>query len=264
MDVSPANQALKALFGRYERVIYDKNPLIEVVLQVRFPTYLRLQTEPPSSFQERIISEYPHYEMQQGFEVKMMAENAAPNLSETKMHIFVSGDKYWRVVLSSDSFSVASRKYKHWEEFKERAGYCFTNILDSYPIKVLTRVGLRYRDLIKRSNIDKVGREWSTLINPAVLGPMGSEDFRSLPVESARWLQRFAIGDLKINFQGGVLSQEGEQSYFLDCDASVAKEIIAEIASFQSELERLHEPIGPLFRWAITDDLHRALGPQSP
>jgi uncharacterized protein (TIGR04255 family) len=262
MDDATADHGLGALFASYRRVIYDENPLVEVVLQVRFPTYLRLQSEPPSNFQDRILAEYPHYEMQRGLEVKISAPNAPPTLLESNVHIFYSGDKYWRLALSQDYIMLSTKRYKKWEEFKERTDFCLKSFFDIYPIKVITRIGLRYRDLIKRSRINKVGSEWPKLINPLILGPMGSTDFRSIPVESARWLQRFAVGDLKIDFQGGVLSHEGEQSYFLDCDVSLSKETIAGSAAFLSELERIHEPIGPLFKWAITDELHTALGPK--
>jgi uncharacterized protein (TIGR04255 family) len=202
--------------------------------------------------------------MQQGIEVNIAETSAPPTLSESKTHIFLSADKYWRIALNANSISLSTKQYQHWDELKERAERCLKNFFGIYPIKVVTRIGLRYRDVIRRSKIDKAESEWRALINPSVLGPMGSDEFRSIPLESARWLQQFAVGDVKITFQGGVLSQEGEQSYFFDCAVSLSKEVIAGADALQSELEQIHKPIGPLFRWAITDELHTALGPKSP
>jgi uncharacterized protein (TIGR04255 family) len=263
MKSDVAQQALDALVEAYQRVIYDSNPLIEVILQIRFPTFLRLQTELPSEFQGKILSKYPHYEVQEAIELKMVSVNAPPAFSETKVHIFLSADKKWRVSLGADSLSLSFREYKHWDEFKEQAEFCIATFFSIYPIKVITRVGLRYRDLINPRKIGKPNATWSRLINPSVLGPMGAEKFSAFPLDAARWAQRFSVGDLKLNLQGGTAKQGDDHCYTLDFDVSLAKEMIVD-GSLNTELELLHRPVGPLFRWAITDELHDALGPKPP
>jgi uncharacterized protein (TIGR04255 family) len=265
MNTESAQQALDALVAEYQRVIYDNNPLLEVILQIRFPTLLRLQSELPSDFQGKILSEYPHYEAQEAIELKVMTANAPPVVSESRVHIFLSNDRKWRVTLGSDSLSLSTREsYKDWYDFKGRAEFCIATFFEIYPIKVITRLGLRYRDLINPRKLGKTNSTWSTLINPSILGPMGAENFRAFPLDTAKWAQRFSVGDLKINMQGGTARQGEDRCYSLDFDISIAKEIIAGGGSLKSELELLHRPVGPLFRWAITDDLHAALGPKPP
>src|SRR5262245_8979651 len=98
MNEVAAKKLLDALVADYERKIYDKNPLLEVILQVRFPTLLRLQTELPSAFQGEVIGEYPHYERQEALEVKVVANNAPPSLIQSRVHFFTSsGEKKWRI-----------------------------------------------------------------------------------------------------------------------------------------------------------------------
>jgi uncharacterized protein (TIGR04255 family) len=46
------------------RVKYLKSTLREVVFQVRFPKILKLTEETPSAFQERIMADYPIYNVQ--------------------------------------------------------------------------------------------------------------------------------------------------------------------------------------------------------
>jgi uncharacterized protein (TIGR04255 family) len=262
MNAEATDRTLDAFVANYKRVIYDKNPLFEVILQVRFPTFLRLLSELPSDFQGKILADYPYYQMQEALEVKMPGgPNMPPSLLETKVHIFLSADKKWRIALGSDSISLATKEYREWNEFKARAEFCLQTFFVTYPIKVITRINLRYRNLIRRSEIGKEGTEWPALINPFILGPMGAKEFHSIALETARWSQRFAIRDIKINFQGGIARQKEEECYDLDCDVFLTKEIIAESKTIQSELEQLHKPIGPLFRWAITDELHAALVP---
>src|SRR5258708_12324597 len=50
------------LFPESERVIYDKNPLQQVICQLRFPPILRINTEVPVAFQERVKQDYPFYQ----------------------------------------------------------------------------------------------------------------------------------------------------------------------------------------------------------
>jgi uncharacterized protein (TIGR04255 family) len=50
------------LFPDVPRVIYEVNPLEEVICQLRFLPVLKIDTEPPAGFQEEIRAEYPLYE----------------------------------------------------------------------------------------------------------------------------------------------------------------------------------------------------------
>src|SRR6266852_706318 len=46
-------------FPEFTRVIYQRNPLVEVVCQLRFSPILRIDTDPPAEFQDRIRSAFP-------------------------------------------------------------------------------------------------------------------------------------------------------------------------------------------------------------
>ena len=46
-----------------KRVIYQKNPLVEVILQIKFPTILSINAKDPVDFQDAIRQEYPIYQL---------------------------------------------------------------------------------------------------------------------------------------------------------------------------------------------------------
>ncbi|MFM6395678.1 TIGR04255 family protein, partial [Planktothrix sp.] len=46
----------------YERVIYQRTPLIEVLGQLRFPTILKINNQEPYEFQEKIRFDYPIFQ----------------------------------------------------------------------------------------------------------------------------------------------------------------------------------------------------------
>ncbi len=48
-------------FPEVQRVIYRKNPLEQVICQFRFPAILRIDTETPADFQERIRNDFPQF-----------------------------------------------------------------------------------------------------------------------------------------------------------------------------------------------------------
>ena len=47
------------LFPPSPRVIYSKAPLVQVICQLRFPTLLSIESQPPVEFQERIRDHFP-------------------------------------------------------------------------------------------------------------------------------------------------------------------------------------------------------------
>src|ERR1044071_6434945 len=110
MSDNSITQSLDPLFRDYKRVIYDNNPLVEVILQVRYPTLLRLQTEVPSAFQEKVLEQYPLYQFEELLElVPPPAPGTSPVFRELKVHRFLSSDKNWRASLSAESVSVSTK-----------------------------------------------------------------------------------------------------------------------------------------------------------
>ena len=49
-------------FPESKRVVYQQNPLVEVICQIRFPTILQIGSEEPTAFQNSVRAEYPLYE----------------------------------------------------------------------------------------------------------------------------------------------------------------------------------------------------------
>ena len=49
------------MFSQESRCIYEKNQLIEVICQLRFPDILKIEAQEPYAFQDAIRGEYPQY-----------------------------------------------------------------------------------------------------------------------------------------------------------------------------------------------------------
>ena len=49
------------MFLDCDRCLYEKNQLVEVICQLRFPTILSISAKEPVEFQEAIRADYPQY-----------------------------------------------------------------------------------------------------------------------------------------------------------------------------------------------------------
>src|SRR5262249_15253112 len=151
-----------------QRVTYRRNPLIEVVFQARIPKYLPIETESPSEFQKLVIKEYPIYEQRSVVQwvIASSPQDAAGVPSSEipgRMHAFISADRVWTVIITGDGVLVTARKYERWEDFKTRLRLALEAFLAVYPVPLITRVGLRYQNVISRETLNLGGRPWREL-----------------------------------------------------------------------------------------------------
>ena len=96
------------MFSNDERVIYTKRQLVEVICQLRFPEILKIETDAPANFQERIRQIYPQYEKKleqlppQMVNGKPVAQGTACN------HQFVSAEGQWKVSLTKGFIALST------------------------------------------------------------------------------------------------------------------------------------------------------------
>ena len=48
-------------FPKKDRIIFTKNPLTDVICQLRFPSILKIDTEVPAKFQDKIRDVFPNF-----------------------------------------------------------------------------------------------------------------------------------------------------------------------------------------------------------
>lgn len=254
------------LFPPFDRVIYDRAPLVHVICQVKFPPVLRIESQPPADFQDQIRQEFPLYER--------VSDPLLRNIPSDLSHLFGSqatlttfrfatADSTSVVVLAQDSLSLTTTRYRHWGEFRKQFELPFRALTELYKPSFFLRVGLRYANAIQRESLGLSGEKWSALLSSEILGELANPLFEDNLVEARRVL--------RINMpdgSGGILLQHGlaevsgatEQAYLIDCDFYT--ESIAEGAHVGTILDGFNRISGRAFRWCITDKLSVALGPR--
>ena len=256
------------MFSNDERCIYRKNPLGEVICQLRFPEILKIGTEVPAAFQDVIRDEYPRFSSRM--------ESPAPKLTGTPGNLtlqnqpqtvnyqFLSEDGVWRVNLTSRFISLACSRYTLWEDFAKKLDKPLAAFIRIYQPAYFERVGLRYINFISRKQLGLEGTPFRELIAPAYLGPLAEEDVTESTATRCSIDAEFGIQSgcrLKLHAGPGMVKrgpqQDSETKFVMDLDLYMLGKVPVNYSA--GALQTLHSQAWPIFRGAVTDTLHDAM-----
>lgn len=257
-------------FPKADHVTYDDNPLDNVICQVRFPTILRIDAEPPLAMQERLLPDYVHFNETQAvlFNIKMGGKpvTSGEDLGEmppssAKTYEFSTDDKRWTINLTRNFLSISTPDYQNWGEFRSRFETALMVLLDVYKPTIITRVGLRYIDVIVRSRLQLDNTDWSELIAKPIVGVLASDikgnvnEFQSTFSVGLK----DQVGTVKVRAGTVKAPQSDEICFMIDSDyfnlsSRKPEEVLPAIDVFHSRAYNL-------FRWCISDKLHNAMKP---
>ncbi|WP_262048626.1 TIGR04255 family protein [Bradyrhizobium sp. Bra78] len=260
-----AVKSLADLFPESERVFYERAPLTQVVCQLKFPKILRIESQPPADFQDDIRGMFPLLEQVQ---MQVPAE-LPPEIAQmiglsmaAGNFLFRSEDRKTAVHLTAETLSLSTSSYSTWESFKALLWPVMAALEQRYRPSFYQRVGLRYVDIIKRSDVNMAGTPWSHLLKQEVLGALASDQFEFSAEESTHRMRLRAADGGQLNFRYGLVKvrETQETAYRLDFD--FFREEKVEVANAKPTINGLNAMVGRAFRWCIEPVLHDALGPK--
>jgi uncharacterized protein (TIGR04255 family) len=250
------------------RVHYTRNPLIEVICQVRFPPILRIDSEVPAQFQEMIREAFPLFRE----EDSPLLPELSPELSQIvraslqqqlprKSWKFTTEDMTWEVTLTRESYTLSTTTYRRWEEFRARFEIVLGALQSEYRPSFITRIGLRYQNLIVRSRLGLSDSSWADLLQPHITAEYSSLEISPAIQEAVHRVLIGLSGNGKVNLRHGTARKDGEDEivYFIDNDFFTDDK--TEVASVTERLDHFNRDSGRLFRWCISERLHEAMGP---
>ena len=258
------------MFSHEPRCHYRRNPLGEVICQLRFPEILAISANPPVDFQEVIRDEYPQFLRKQ--------EKPAPKITGAPGHLtlentpatvnyqFASRDGAWRVNLTGKFISLSCSRYNSWEDFAQKLDKPLAAFIRIYKPAYFERIGLRYLNFFSRSALELEDVPFSQLFSPCYLGPLGEDDVAASAVTRCSVDTELAVRGgcrAKIHAGPGLLRQSGnedkEVKFIFDQDLFMAGQINASLTT--GALQILHSQADSIFRGAITQRLHKAMEP---
>jgi len=261
-----AQVAERDLFPASERVILERNPLIEVVCQLRFPPILKVDAELPALFQEAIRSKYPFYggepETSMPVDVPPQVRELLSAKSSTKLlHRFTSQDGQRRVTLARDYVALETSAYSRWEEFEPALVEIVDSLITLYSPAMFTRIGLRYVNALSRETLGLTSFTWSDLLCPEIAGELACEgsgfDFARRAVEFTINLPQ-SVGQATVRHGLAETDPETHTMYLIDCDLYAQR---VPIDAATKRLNDIHSYAGRIFRWCISSRVLEALKP---
>jgi uncharacterized protein (TIGR04255 family) len=182
----------------------------------------------------------------------------------TKVYQFISADEKWKVGLTREFVGLSTGSYVRWEEFRTKMDRIISELLAAYSPSFFVRIGLRYRDIVRRSVLDLGNIHWSELLKPHILGELASPDVESEIQQASRETLIAVDGSkARVHLRHGLarIADTNEEVYLIDND--FYDENRTEVKDVFTRLDSLHREAGHLFRWCITDTLHKALQPET-
>lgn len=255
-----------------QRVIYEKNPLIEVIIQYRFPKILALNANDPIDFQNRIRDEYPIYQLtlenQQEIAFAFNQNNTAapvPSIIQkqpVRNHTFISSDGAYKINLTNEFISISTLSYHRWEEMLSHLKTPLSAFEEIYNPPFYERIGLRYIDAFSRIELELNDTSWNELINPIWLGAFACTD-EDRVINSGLDVEYFLdqrTARAKIHTGLGTINNNPERVYIVDGDFMKIEMI--KLDDGYSVLEYLHNNAKEFISEVILEKLHVAMKPE--
>ncbi|MDR0609494.1 MAG: TIGR04255 family protein [Planctomycetaceae bacterium] len=262
-------------FKEAQRMIYKKNPLDQVVCQLRFPCILSINEKPPATFQDCLRDQYPFYNVTTENVRRVLFEpdsDGLPfNISPDNLnnYSFTSDDGVWVINLTSTFLSLTTTNYLKWEDFIARLRKILAVLIEIYKPVFFERVGLRYIDVFCPSRLGLKDVAWDELIQPFVLGFLSCNDVKN-DVTGYSGTSELDIGNgaiARIITALGYAKNSDKQpitnselSFIVDSDLFFGKKYTHET---EDAIEELHRHSTKIIRAIITDKLHHAMEPES-
>lgn len=261
-------------FPEKKRIIFKKNPIDSVVCQLRFPPILKIDSEIPAKFQDIIRERFPNYSETTNLNINVETNLQSPiphsllqkinHQNNFKNYEFKSDDGIWKVNLTRTFIALTTNKYEKWEKFTEVLNIPLQALIKTYSPSYFTRIGLRYIDVIKRSDLGLSEYKWRDLLNPSLIGLLADNHIGD-SVTNLESTNEIKLLDneshLRLNTKFVKENDNPEIFYMIDSDFYNENKISDE--NVFEKLNFLNSNSTKLIQWCINSKLLTALEPSS-
>lgn len=243
-------------FPRLPDIRLLRSPLTEVVCQVRFPPILRITSEEPAAFQERVRQRFPRFEQEEGFLFQLQFSGSGPThppiaQPTSRLYRFRSADGQTTIALSTDFYALSTTQYAVWEEFAADLALAHRAVQEIYEPSFSVRIGLRYVDQLAPSKLGLSSFEDVVALLTPELTTLFQVDVWAPPSELLCQLL-LDDDDGTLGFRFGKRVIDDEPTFVLDFDYYDDREL--PFGGLIERCHRYHDIIYDAFRWCIQDD----------
>ncbi len=230
-------------------VMYTKTPLVDVTCQLTFPQNLKISAAPPVGFQEHVKDVFPIFSLTQ--------DKTAYN--------FMSTDQRWQLVLGKGALTLVARQYDGWQSFSHNLQVATAALKQEYPPQFLLRVGLRFRNIIRKSALGVTDTEWHQLLQNKWTGDLvWAETAGEMKATHSEVLMGLNGGNDLVCVRHGLVpiaQPIQEMGYLIDHDFFVDGQFA--LSDVPQTLNSYHQSAQRFFKLWITETLHQAMAPKA-
>jgi uncharacterized protein (TIGR04255 family) len=241
---------------------YKKNFLTDVILRLDFPPIPnRGDEDPPTTFEQKIIANFPIKEPVKGFVLTM--ENKEGDFTaerkEETVWRYKANDGKSLVEFKHDFLTIASKDYKDYSSFKVIAEKILKSFFESYEVKTINRMGLRYIDRIVLEEKDIF--EWKEYLNADLLQGLNFFEDKKQVRRAMQVIESAPEPDTNLTFKYGIFNswypnELLQKEFFLDYDCYSFAFPVEEV---EKNLDKFNKVATDYFEKSITDKLRAIL-----
>ena len=173
MPSSGEQQIIPFNFPAAERKVFERNFLDTVVIELRYPTYLRLKEKEPLDISEAIRERFPRYVLE-----KKMQMTPLGTTDPLPVYTFATKAKDPVMSISISNLALTTKKYKSFENFSSHVAFLIERAIPHVDTTFFTRVGLRYVN--KVAGIQKTGEDILEWINHDLVSPVAGREIGTI------------------------------------------------------------------------------------
>lgn len=231
-----------------DRRVFSQNLLENVIAEIRFPTLLSLEKEPPEQIAKAWRKTFPNYTPGKTAEI-----GPAGIASPTANYHFSDRYQKYNVTLTSSSIALSTTKYSDFESFLSHLLTLISGSLEFLETDFFTRIGLRYINKIEVPNNQQGFRQ---AVNSELAGALCSDVMGSIVNLKTEIQGR--VGDtgtyvFRYGIANDVEKNQGDQninSVILDYDYGATNVDENEVEAIFKEFHNIHFPF---FLWTLGD-----------
>ena len=254
-------------FSATEHLVFEKNTLTGVTCQLNYPPILRIAQEMPSAFQESVRSDYPLFQVRPTITMTASSIPGQPLVQTVaNAYLFSTAEvpsPQRTLTLAQDSIALATTAYRRRSEFLTQFQPALDALQAIYQPAFLTRVGLRYQNVIVRSALGLENKTWSDLLRPVFVGLASVEELAHRVVVDYSQIQfKGEAGNIILQHGITVDASNDEQCYLIDVDVYTDERV--NFLDVADKLKALNIDALELYHWCLSDTLKAVLDPRVP
>lgn len=244
---------------------YKNNPLYEVILQIRFPKILSINSNDPIEFQEKIKKLFPIYrlkiENEQEMEFNPNTESIFLKGKKTySNHNFISQDGHYKVNLTSDFIAISTNNYTKWDYLFEMFQSVFDSFQEIYQSPFFERIGLRYVNAFSKEKLMLGNALWKDVLNNNYIGALSFIPEQRVKNNNIAFEYELDEPTMRAKINAGLGTLNNVYKVFIfDCDLICIKQINKE--EINGIIQTLHNNEVNIFEGFLSETLKQHMEP---